>query len=322
MPVRIVAGNPAFLNSMFMKKISYFSIALIVLAVISCRKDEPDTPTFNVSVGQSTINVNDSVTFHFDGNADVITFYSGELGKEYSNKDRTNAEGLKLQLTLGTRVLYGIQTDNLSLLCSSEFSGLYNPAGIKEEEWIDITKKFTLSPTPPSLATTVTTTSGPVDLTEYVVKDKPLYFAFKYKSDTSATTALGGRTWRVYAFDLEAVATDGVVSTISTAKTGGWISIDIKNPANKWTIASAAPFLFFAPGSTSPSLDWVISAPFQPTLVNPDKGTPIKAFLGRIPGEYKYVFKTAGNYKVTFIAKNVNGEGDKEVIKELDITVK
>lgn len=305
-----------------MKKIFYFSIALISLVIISCRKDEPGTPTFDVSVDQNTVNVNDSLTFHFDGTADVVTFYSGELGKEFQYKDRTNVDGLKLQLTLGTRVLYGIQTDNLSLLCSNDFNGQYTPAGIKEEQWTDITKKFTLSPTPASQAATVTTTSGPVDLSEYVVKDKPLYFAFKYKSDTSATTALGGRTWRVYAFDLEAVAANGVVSTITKAQTGGWTSIDIKNHANKWTIASAAPFLFFAPLNTSPSLDWVVSAPFQPTLVNPDKGTPIKAFLGKTPEGYKYAFKTAGTYKVTFIAKNVNGEGDKEVIRELDITVK
>lgn len=305
-----------------MKKIFYSSIALAVLSLSSCRKDQPESPAFNVTVQRTEVGVKDSVTFQFHGDADVITFYSGELGKEYRFKDRINAEDLKLQLTLGTRVLFGAQTDNFSILCSSDFEGKYAPEGIKEEQWTDITSKFTLSATPAGASTTVTTMSGPVDLSEFVKKDKPLYFAFKYKNDTSANTAVGGRTWRVYNFDLETIAADGAISTVSTAKTGGWISVDIKNKANKWTIVSTAPFLYFSPGNTSPSLDWVISAPFQPTLVNPDKGSPVKAFLARTPGEYKYAFNTPGTYRVTFVATNVNGHGNKDVVKELDITVK
>lgn len=305
-----------------MKKILYSSIALAFLALSSCQKDEPGAPSFDVVAERTEVGINDSLTFRFRGDADVITFYSGELGKEYRFRDRTNVDDLKLQLTLGTRVLYGTQTNNFSILCSSDFEGKYSPDGIKEEQWTDITSKFTLSATPAGGSTTVTTLSGPVDLSEFVKKDKPLYFAFRYKSDTSATTATGGRTWRVYDFNLETVAADGAVSTVSTARTGGWISVDIKNKANKWTIASTAPFVYFAPGSTSPSLDWAISAPFQPTLVNPDKGTPIKAFLLKTPTEFKHAFGKVGTYKVTFVAKNVNSHGTREVVKELEITVK
>jgi len=305
-----------------MKKILYSSFALALLALASCGKDEPESPSFDVTVANTEIAVNDSIAFRFHGDADVITFYSGELGKEYQFKDRTNVEDLKLRLTLGTRVLYGSQTNNFSILCSNDFEGKYTPEGIKEEQWTDITSKFTLSATPAGGTTSVTTLSGPIDLSEFVKKDKPLYFAFKYKSDTSATTALGGRTWRVYDFNLETVAADGSISTVATARTGGWISVDIKNKANKWTIASAAPFVWFAPGNTSPSLDWAISAPFQPSLVNPDKGTPIKAFLARTPAEYKHAYSKPGNYKVTFVARNANSHGDKEVIRELNITVK
>ncbi|RZM24615.1 MAG: DUF5017 domain-containing protein [Pedobacter sp.] len=305
-----------------MKKIVYSLVILAALATSSCRKDEPERPSFEVKVGKSEFNVNDTVTFDLKGSADIISFYSGETGKEYRYKDRIDAEGLKLQLTLGTRVLYGMQTNNLSLLCSSTFGGMYSPSGIKEEEWTDITSKFTLSATPAGQATTTTTLSGPVDLSEYVVKDKPIYFAFKYKSDASATTAAGGRTWRIYNFDLETVSGTGTKSTVTTARTGGWIAIDIENAANKWVIATTAPFLYLAPGNTSPSLDWVISSPFQPTSVNPDKGVPIKALLDQMGSSYKHVFRAPGNYRVTFLAKNVNGHGEKEVIKELDIVVK
>ena len=305
-----------------MKKIFYFLNIIGVLIFTSCEKDAPESVNFDVSTESREVKVGDSITFKFNGNADIISFYSGELGKEYQYRDRIEAEGLKLQLTLGTRVLFGTQTKNLKLYCSTKFDGLYSPAGIKEEDWVDLTDKFTWSPTPAGVSTTTTTTSGPIDLSEFVETGKPIYFAFKYEGWASTTAALGGRTWRIYTFNLETVAPDGSKSAIATVRNAGWIGIDIVNPANKWTIASTEPYLYFAPASTLlPSLDWVVSAPFQPTSLKPDKGTPIKAFLDKMQN-FKHAFKAPGVYKVTFVAKNVNGHGEKTVVKELDITVK
>jgi hypothetical protein len=78
-----------------MKYSKYIIIFISAVILGSCQKEEVLAPKFDVSTeipfwsGKYSVKVNDPVKFLIDGNADFITFYSGESGKEYQYRDRT-----------------------------------------------------------------------------------------------------------------------------------------------------------------------------------------------------------------------------------------
>lgn len=77
-----------------MKYSKYIIILFSTVIFSSCQKNEVLAPKFDVSTeipfwsGKYSVKVNIPVKFLIDGNADFITFYSGELGKEYQYRDR------------------------------------------------------------------------------------------------------------------------------------------------------------------------------------------------------------------------------------------
>ena len=77
-----------------MKYTTYICIIAAFL-MVGCQKEVVDTPGFNVASeipfwsGKHSAKVNAEIKFLIDGKADFITFYSGELGKEYQYRNRT-----------------------------------------------------------------------------------------------------------------------------------------------------------------------------------------------------------------------------------------
>ncbi|WP_343530737.1 DUF5017 domain-containing protein [Pedobacter sp.] len=303
-----------------MNKLKYILGLLLIPAVYACKKDAPDAPTFNVVTSKAEYNLADSVEFQISGYADVIGFYSGEAGKEYRYRNRLESNDGKMHLNIQTQVLYGTQANNLSLLYSTDFDNLYSVDGISKATWTDITNRFTLS-TAAAGAVGTAVTSADVDLSDLPVSGKPIFFAFKWVGQASTTAALGGRTWRVPAFNLTNKTASGA-STIATVTSAGWLAIDVKNTANKWTIQSTTPFLYFAPNSTlNESEDWAVSKALFPNKVSPDLSVNVKAYTDRMKN-YKYKFSKTGVYNVAFIAKNGLNGNVKEVVKELTVTIK
>lgn len=313
-----------------MKNIYLILTAVFVLrGLFGCQKDGVDKVDFNVSADRQTISVNDSVTFSFSGYADIITFYSGEKGKEYQYRKRILEEGSKLELTVASRVLNGSQADNVKLFYSNSFAGTYRADGIKNEEWTDISDRFTWSVSPgTNTSASGYTVSDPVDISDILVKDKPIYFGFKYESQAAASNALGGKTWRIPTFDLVNISKDDVRTTIATVHTAGFTNVPIiasSDPAQAWTFLQNSPtdrFLTFVPSKRSEAhLYWAISAPFLPGTVTPDNPLTIKTYLNRMESSFKYKFSNPGTYKVNFVAQNVNAEDKKELVKEIEIIV-
>ncbi|MFN0291471.1 DUF5017 domain-containing protein [Pedobacter helvus] len=303
-----------------MNKLKYTLGVLLILAVYACKKDTPDEPTFSVSTAKAEYNVADSVEFQMNGYADVIGFYSGEAGKEYRYRNRLESNEGKLHLNISTRVLYGAQTNNLSLLYSTDFDNMYTAEGIAAATWTDITNRFTYS-TAAAGGLGVITPSADVDLSDLPVSGKPIYFAWRWVGQASSSAATGGRTWRIHAFNLTNKTATAAIP-VATVTSAGWLAIDVKNPVNKWTIQAADPSLYFAPASTTlESEDWAVSKVLFPNKVSPDVSINVKAYTDKMKN-YKYKFSQPGTYTVTFIAKNGLNGNVKETIKELTITVK
>lgn len=304
-------------NRIKMKNFLNTLIISITALVMGCSKEELKAPDFNVTTAKSVYNVGDSIQFDFSGKSpEFITFYSGEAGKEYRYKDRTEALG-QLSLNITTQVLFGSQANNLRLLYSTDFNNKYTVEQVKAATWTDITSRFTLSAAAAGLSG-VQVASGNVDITDLVVSGKPIYFAFQYVG--AGATPSTQRTWRIYAFNFTSTS-NGSTSTIGTATTAGWSIIDVANTANKWTYQSSAPFLFFAPsGGTASSEDWAISKAFFPTSVNPDMGVAIKTFYEK-KQYHRHAYSRAGVYKITFVGTNASKDGVASTVRELEVTV-
>lgn len=302
-----------------------YLLGLVVLPFLAfCTKDNVESPAFDVSVEAKTYKVNDSVRFSFTGTPDIITFYSGEKGKEYQYKDRTIAEGGKKELNITTQITYGSQTDNLRLMASTDFKGVYDSASVKKATWTDITSKFKLSTSPVGVLGT-NTTSGKVDISDVVVAGQPLFLAFKYVGLATTTgTATTQRGWRIYNFDLTNTYADGTVITMASRTNAGWTPVNIVDAvsatgASKW-VYIATMFYYDPMSSLKASEGWYITKPFLADNISPDKGVPIKEYSQR-RSSYAYAFTKPGVYKVSFVASNSNYTGQKSTVKEFEITV-
>lgn len=292
---------------------------LAILVIASCKKDTPDIPSFNVETIGKEHKVADSIEFKIDGYADVIGFFSGEPGKEYRFKDRLEANDAKISLNISTQVLSATQRNNLSLWYSTDFAKVYTAAGIENSTWTNITSRFTLAPDGSTSASAVTS-SGNIDISDLIVKGKPIFFGFKYVAQSSATPGAGGKTWRVPVFNLTSEFPGGS-SVLASVTDALWTPVDVKNPANKWIVQTTTPFLYFAPNSTLlESEDWAITREIFTNKVSPDKGLGIKAYTDRI-SNFKYKFSQPGTYTVTFVGKNGLNGNVKEVVRELTVTV-
>ncbi|GGK62440.1 DUF5017 domain-containing protein [Rufibacter glacialis] len=297
-------------------KIKHLYLLLLLSALSSCIDNEVTPPKFDVKVNNEKAKAGDSIRFTFSGDPDIITFYSGEDGNEYKNRERTELTGGKLELEFVTQVLYGTQNNNLRLFASTDFSGIYTSEEVSKASWVDLTDRFTWS-TGAGVGPSVP--SGKKDITDLLASGKPIFLAFKYVGQKPTGTTPTQRTWRVHGFDVTNTFQNGTTSNVATLATAGWTSVEFTNPASKWVFTST--LVYFTTGSTlEASEEWAISKPLNPNKVSPDRGTPIKEYtLSKL--FHNHVYKEPGTYKATFVASNVTIDGQQSVVKEVDVTV-
>jgi hypothetical protein len=306
-----------------MKNRKYLAGLAVLPFLAFCTKDDVQTPAFDVSVEERVYKINDSVRFTFKDAPDVVSFYSGEKGKEYQYRNRIVVEGRKKELALNTQITYGSQTDNLKIMVSNDFTGTYDEASVKKATWKDITGKFILS-TSPNGVLGPRVSSGKVDITDDIIAGKPLFVGFKYVGQASPGTTSTQRGWRIYAFDLTLTDKDGTTSTLATRTNAGWSPVNIMDAlsatgTSKW-IYTTDMFYYDPMSSLVESEGWYITKGFLPDTMTPDKGTPIKDYTQR-RNSYAYAFKAEGEYTVTFVGTNVNYTGEKALVKEFKIKV-
>ncbi|NGF57915.1 DUF5017 domain-containing protein [Parapedobacter sp. SGR-10] len=107
----------------------------------------------------------------------IITFLI--CNHVYGQQDKTT-------LSFDTSVQYGKQSNNLSVLVSSDFNGDYSLESVNAATWEDVTKKVKLA------TDKVPVGSGNIDLSQKMKAGKPLYIAFKYIGQASAKPSQRG----------------------------------------------------------------------------------------------------------------------------------
>jgi hypothetical protein len=305
--------------------------------------------------------VGDTVQFNFSGQPDVLTFYSGEVGSNYDLRDRFTASGvnkLSFQTAMQQGVVPpAVSQDVMSLLISTDLKG-YDPVSIAQATWTDITTRNTKWPT--SLSTTLTS-SDQVDISDFNTADKiniafkfvgkpnatlpqrkwqvsnltlnntladgtvtPLFSTFantgwvqaSLKNDLNygTPTTTGYNAWNVGTWNVSATNNPTVFNTPS-----GLRAVN----TNGIVIATAYP-ITFDPGTTvnnDENEDWLITSAIDLKKTKADVGTVIKTALVKSPLNYRYIFRKAGTYTVTFDAMNNDSNSAFHTVKQIKITV-
>lgn len=335
-------------------------IFLIAFGFAGCKQDMPVVmPQFEVTVPQNTYKIGDTVRFKFtSNNADFVVYYSGEIGRRYSNANRLSQAGIN-KLVFQTSMQQGIvppaaSLDSLKLLISTNLTG-YDSVSIAKATWTDITSRNTKWPT--SLSASYTA-SDSINISDFNTASQ-VNIAFRYLGNSYAVAQ---RKYEIQNLTLSNNLFDGTntplfatsflgnttisVSTIAPASTfayTGWVECSFKNVVNAWNVGtwnvSGATSLTntsgisirtsypitFDPGSAAglpPNDDWLITTAVDLKTVKPDAGTVLqdKLTVNALTG-YNYVFKAAGTYTITFIASNQNTGNSMRVVKQLTLTV-
>ena len=293
----------------------YKFLIVAVLILSSCKKElKLDTVSFDVVAEKTSLGIADSAKFNFNGNPDLITFYSGEVGSRYNYRDRVSDTSTNLQLKFSTATTTAT-SGTLSLLVSNNFTGAINATSISSATWTDITNRAVLA-----TGTTVVP-SGTISLSDFARQNKPVYIAFKYSAAAGAVQ----RKWTITGLTLDHVLSDKtytIANMTATTPSPGWVAVDVKNTAVNWTAALVITGATTVPTSVDTE-DWIIAGPIDLSRVLPDAGMPIKTIIegmNKFPFSYKY--QSVGNFNAVFVAANANRDAQSSMIKSLDITVK
>src|SRR5690606_38145192 len=106
-------------------KTSRFLIGMAIFFLVACVKEDVDSPTFEVQNKDVVVNAGDSLRSDFTGDADIITFYSGEPGHIHAYKNRTQKElEGTVTLSFSTRIMNGYELPReLDVMVSTDFNG-------------------------------------------------------------------------------------------------------------------------------------------------------------------------------------------------------
>lgn len=302
----------------------------MILAIVSCdRLEDVDTPVFNVKLEKEIYQIGDSVKFVFDGTPDIISFYSGELGNDYSFSGGRIAEP-DYYIQFETQSQNGTQTDQMRILVSKDFNGDYSIDGVHAATWSDITSLFIMAPPNNGSAYVASGLGSFNNLLEVNSDTTKLYFAVKQVVLNQNIYGLGNLN-RLRYFTISSQY-ETLNNTIYEHANMGWTLFSTSNKQpdrasleNTYTIMMrnswwVSPEDYYSRDTE----DWAVSieVPIPKVLdMGPDRAMSVKGLNDISVGDFTYIYNNPGVYKVVFKAINANVDSQKEVLRELTVTV-
>jgi hypothetical protein len=179
-------------------KLKYYIMLGSLFLLASCDKEiDVETPDFNIIPDKTTAQAGEQILFTVQGNADIISFYSGEPTRDYAFREGRIIDVANDDVTLefSSAVTGGSQEDQLTFLASTDFNGNYDDLeSVKSATWIDITDRFTFG-------SSSSFVSSSQDISDLLEPGKPIYFAFRYVTLPQEENGLA-RTWMIQNFSL------------------------------------------------------------------------------------------------------------------------
>lgn len=302
----------------------------LIIGTAACERiEDPDTIVFEVFAEKEIYKVGDSVRFVFEGNPDIIAFYSGELGNSYEYKDGRIAEPDYL-INFETQSQNGAQTDQMRVLVSNDFTGDYSIDGVHAATWSDITSRFTMAP--PNNGSAYVS-SGFGDLEEFLDTEKDtieLYFAVKQIVKNQNIHGLGNLN-RLRYFTISSVY-ETLNKKLYEHANFGWTLFSTPNKQpDRASLENSYTIMMRNSWWTSPedyysreTEDWAVSIPVKlPRALDlgPDRSISIKGVTDISVKGYTYIYTTPGEYNVVFKAINANIKSQNEITKEITLIV-
>jgi len=290
---------------------------------------------FGVTVEKTTLSLGDTARFGFTGNPDVISFYSGEVGKRYDYRNRISADGIPL-LRFRTIRANGSQANSLALLVSNNFEGVLTTdtattiGRIKNAAWTDITARATLS-----TGAAGAVSSGNIDLSDFSVQEKPVFIAFKYLGYVGSAQS----KWTIDSFSVKNILADGtsyITANMNeyniaytnygvTSYSPGFSAYKASSVYN-WTITSSSLVITGAASAgaaTTAAEAWVILGPLNLKKVTPDAGMPVKNTSQKAGDlKYNYMYTAIGEYHAVFAGGKISVDESEYNTTSFQIIVK
>lgn len=309
-----------------------YSLVLMLLALLTSCSDQLHNPvTFNFTatsdsslVSGDTLIVKKSVpvNFTFSGNAEIITFYSGEPGHEYSKRYLTQTPLSDIDscyLSFTNQPQFGNIPGTLKVYLSNTFPGLNlgtkstDSTAVVNENWINLSDSANLSTTNNVQSRSI------IQLRSYV--NSKITFAFHYK--TTDNTAIQP-TWQIGNLKVFVRDRKGITTYLS-ANDLGFNALNMFSTTNPYSVAGGAGVwdltnvasvssvmkIIFSSAGAPLNDDWLISTPMIVTKRTPDTGFFVRSVATSV-SSYQYTFKTPGVYTIGFQAINQNFEYSSE----------
>lgn len=300
-----------------------FIIPLLLLS-FACKKGiSVEEPLLEITSQTINIKTGDTAVFNIHGSADFISFYSGEILNDYTYIDgRVISAGIT-ELSFDTYKCCAAQTqqDQLKVVLSTDFNGKYSINDIRQAKWEDITENYDLANAENSWKP-----AGIADISAKIEEGKPLYIVFKYTARPTSEAGVG-KIWKIRNLLLNNKTEIGS-TTLANLTNAGWQLLydenGVDDPSRNFIVSSALSFRAnAAPKDNVYHEVWIISKGFYigKTDMGPDKAIPVKSYTESWVPVWSHIYKSPGEYTVTFVGVNNNLYDTKKVIKRLQIKV-
>jgi len=306
-----------------MKKYSIFLLQIYLLLFFSsCEKQEMIAePKFEVRLTNTTTKVNEPVKFNFNGSPGLLSFYSGEVGKDHSFTGGRVAK-YKYLLNFDSQILDGAQENQFTVLVSTDFNGSYTLESVKLANWIDVTSKFRIATHNDNR---VLVGSGEQDITDALLNNKQGYIAFRYLARPEIANGKFN-LWRVQNLLLQTESDYNGKISIMAQSAGGWQLVKSSNyEANRGYINTNN--ITFQGNASNKEIEheaWAITKAINVKTtedLGPDLPVAIKSISDPVLRNYEYTYTKVGIYTATFVAINADVNDTKKIIKQIKVTV-
>lgn len=298
----------------------------------ACDNNSIDDLNFSLSLdnSQGTYKVGEPVTFNLYGDPDYLLFFSGEFGKKYANRNRTQADVQELSLTYNMELQYASARfrKGFRVLISDDFNGIYDEENINKATWSDMDGQLLV---PVIESEDKGYQNGAVrnvhvDLSAY--KYKNFYLALEYNLPPIEYPDVDTRNAHpdVHFYPTLNQTVDGTVTKKASPKEDfGFNFVRIKsnddskdNPTV--TVVNDEKVTINGRNGKNGTHVWAISQPIDAAKVSPDEGLSLKTYSAALPN-YTHIYNKPGEYTATFVARNANAWNCTEQVKEVKVKV-
>lgn len=313
----------------------------ILAALVSCSKEDGRNVDLKVSIapgsivgvsedGYPIVKTGDKFEFLLNGEADIITFYSGETGRKYEFRDRTVAQGTG-QLNFSIAATRITTANEIDILASADFNGTYDSISIKKATWQTLTPVDEINALKINAAAPGISAAMPdIDLSAYG-EGKPVFIAFKLRIQSNA----GFVSPQITALKIVNKQSDGGVSTVITNPLEAGCKFVTMSENSEWkALGPGSSYWYYKNGflgintaKFNPNNDgkwhemWAVSMPIYLDKTSPDRPITVKNVVDRIEN-YPYYYEKAGTYNIAFVAISTGKEGVKKTkVTQMKIVV-